>query len=486
MLHSFRLPAQELPVGTILEARLSVATGSGISRAGAQIEATTIAPVSIRGQILVPLGSTLFGSIDRVNRLALGLKNTTATIHYFFHTLQLANGEAIPIKAEVVEVETAKELVDATGTVRGILPIASLSSTLNFYAVPLLCLTPTVGAPVWAIKSLVAPSANPEIYFPVGTEVVLRLTASVQIASKNSEPLGIASFSPDEMAQIHRLLKGSARRARLGSRPSDMVNLLFFASRAQMDQAFHAAGWSQAERKSPMSLYRMYHALTKRVGYGRAPMNTLTLNGLPSDFVYQKSLNTVQKRHHARLWKQPQRQDVWLGTAAEDVAFRFKLAHWTHSTDPKIDNERAKVVDDLAFTGCLEAAALLTPKTPDLPQDPKHGHLIQTDGDIAVLRLKDCNAPNIMPGVNGPSPFPRRRRLSRALISLRNDLVRSNILFTTYNTFKYLSQRRALRAARPTGLDEPQRGLDWLKSTRPSTETGAVQSPADWNSTPTP
>jgi len=41
--------------------------------------------------------------------------------------------------------------------------------------------------------------------------------------------------------------------------------------------------------------------------YAKVSMNTLTLNGMPSDFVYQKSLNTVQKRHHARLWKQPQR-----------------------------------------------------------------------------------------------------------------------------------------------------------------------------------
>ena len=47
-----------------------------------------------------------------------------------------------------------------------------------------------------------------------------------------------------------------------------------------------------------MSLYRMYYALTRRIGYRRAPMNTLTLNGAPADFVYQKNLDTVQKRHH--------------------------------------------------------------------------------------------------------------------------------------------------------------------------------------------
>jgi LssY-like putative type I secretion system component LssY len=473
VLLSFHLSAQQVPAGTVLEARLSAATGSGISHVGDQIEATTIAPLSVRGQILVPQGSKLFGTVGSVSRLALGLKHTTATIHYSFHTLRLTDGETILIKAEVIDVENAKERVDSTGTVHGILPIASLSSALNFYAVPLLCVTPTVGAPVWGVKSLIAPSANPEIYFPAGTEVILRLTAPVKIPYANTEPLRIASFSPHEMTEIYRLLKSSAQRARLGTRPSDVVNLLFLASRKQMDHAFHAAGWSQAERKSPVSLYRLYHALTRRIGYSRAPMNTLTLNGEPADFVYQKNLDTVQKRHHVRLWKEPQRRDVWFGTAAEDIAFRFKLAHWTHSTDPKIDNERAKVVDDLAFTGCLEAAGLLTRNSPDLSQGSERKDLIMTDGDIAVLRLKNCSEPNIMPGVDAPSPFPRRGRLLRALISLRNDLVRSNILFTTYNTVKYVSERRALGAAQPS-LDVPQRGLDWLRSTRASTETGAL------------
>lgn len=264
-----------------------------------------------------------------------------------------------------------------------------------------------------------------------------------------------------------------------------MVNLLFLASRKQMDRAFHAAGWSQAERKSPVSLYRLYHALTRRIGYSRAPMNTLTLNGEPADFVYQKNLDTVQKRHHVRLWKEPQRRDLWFGTAAEDIAFRFRLAHWTHSTDPKIDNERAKVVDDLAFTGCLAAAGLLTRNSLDLSQGSERKDLIVTDGDIAVLRLKDCGEPNIMPGVDASSPFPRRGRLLRALISLRNDLVRSNILFTTYNTVKYVSERRSLGAAQPS-LDVPQRGLDWLRSTRPSTETGALESQTDRTPSLTP
>jgi hypothetical protein len=461
--------ARDLPAGTILEARLSIATGSRISHPGDKVDATIIAPASMGGRILVPDGSTVSGIVENVNRLGLGLKHTTASIGYYFDTLRLRNGKTILIKSEVVEVETAKERVDVTGTVHGIHPIASLSSALDFLAVPLLCVTFGVGAPVWATKSLIAPPANPEIYFPAGTEIILRLTAPVNIPSANAPPLRIASFSADEIAAIHDLLKNSPQRARLGSHPSNLVNLLFFGSRQQMDRAFHAAQWSRAERKSPMSLYRMYYALTVRVGYKRAPMNKLTLNGVPSDFEYQKSLDTVQKRHHARLWKDPQRADVWLGTAVEDVAFRFKATHWTHSSDPKIDNERAKVVDDLAFTGCIDRAALLTRNSLELPPDLEAAHSILTDGDIAVLRFNHCGSPKTMVGAGTASPSHFRGRLSRVFMALRNDLGRSNILFTTCNTFKYLSERRALsRVGRTPSPAAPQRGLDWLSSLPPA------------------
>jgi len=74
-------------------------------------------------------------------------------------------------------------------------------------------------------------------------------------------------FSQDDLAEIEHLLKNSAQRAYMGNRPSDIVNVLLIGTRKQLDRAFHASGWSQAQRKSPMSLYRMFHALTKRMGY---------------------------------------------------------------------------------------------------------------------------------------------------------------------------------------------------------------------------
>jgi hypothetical protein len=193
-------------------------------------------------------------------------------------------------------------------------------------------------------------------------------------------------------------------------------------------------------------------------------MNALTLNGVPSDFVYQKSLDTVQKRHHVRLWKVHQTADVWLGAAAEDIGFRFKRAHWTHSTAPNIDNERGKVVNDLAFTGCLDAVELVSRHSPDLLQDPKSKQLILTDTDIAVVRLSVCNNPRTVQGLDTAPSGDQRGLLSRGLRVLTNDL-RQNILFTTYNTLKLVAQRRALKPLRETpSIDSNPPGLDWVSS----------------------
>ncbi len=345
-----------LPAGTTFEARLSTLTGSRISQTGDPIEGITIAPVVLRGQILVPQGSKILGSVESVTKFGLGIRQVTAGIHFRFDALQLPNGEAISIQTELLEVENAKERVDVSGTARGIHPAASLSSSLSLFTVPLLFVAPIIGVPVYAAKSMIAPSANPEIYFPPGTEVILRLIAPVEVSPGKERPSGVISLSPGERSAVRSLLKGSPQQARMGKHPSDLINLVFFGSHEEMDRAFHAAGWLHAQSKSPLSLYRMYNALTRRVGYRTAPMNALTLNGLPSYFVYQKSLDTVQKCHHVRLWKDPQVGDVWLGAAAQNIGFRFRHAHWTHSTSPNIDNERAKVVNDFVYTGCVQAA----------------------------------------------------------------------------------------------------------------------------------
>ncbi len=458
------LLAQNLPVGTILEARLSNATGSRISHRGDPVEATVIAPVYVKGRTLVPPGSKIFGSVSEVKRLGLGLKYATASLGYEFNSLRLSNGETVPVHLQLLQVETAKEHVDRDGIVRGIHPIVGLSSGLSFFTVPLSFLSPVVSVPVWGMKSVIAPSANPEIYFPQGTEVFLRLTVGANVPYSNVDVSRIAAFSPGEATQVQRSLSSlEQRRAYLGTRPSDWVNLVFIGSRKQMNRAFQSAGWTEAHGRSPVSLYCMYLALTKRKGYPKAPMNTLTLNGIPSDFVYQKSLDTVEKRHHVRLWKDPQRPDVWLGAAAEDVGFQFKLAHWTHSTDPNIDSERAKVINDLSFTGCLDTAGLLPRASSGGAPSNRAVHTAWTDGQIAVVQLNSCVHPAVMAGARFSSVPYQHGRPYRILRSFRDDLVRSNIFFMTYNTIRAVTKDRD-KQRRITVTDADLRNLSWVNS----------------------
>ena len=95
---------------------------------------------------------------------------------------------------------------------------------------------------------------------------------------------------------------------------------------------------------------------------------------------------------------------------------------------------------------------------------PKGERLILTDTDIAVVRLNRCNNPKAMPGVDAMSGVDPRGRLSRGLGSLRNDL-RLNIFFTTYNTLKLVTERRALKPLRKApSIDANPPGLDWLSS----------------------
>ncbi len=435
------LSAATLPPGTRLEVRLSVATGSRISHHGDRIEGTVIAPVFVDGRLVIPQGASVSGIVESAERLGLGLKHLTATLEYSFNSVRLPEGTAIPVETRVTEVETAKERVNAQGIIGGIYPTANVSSSVAFYAIPLLFVDPEFAAPVLGVKCLIARSPDPEIYFPAGTEIILQLTAKVDIPDASAPQPRVPALSPPDIADARQLLRDlpEQRTERAPHQPSDSINILFLGSRASLDRAFHAAGWSGAQRSSMRSVYRMYHCMVQRMGYSMAPMGNLKLNGMTADAEYQKSLDTFSKRHHLRLWKQG-REDAWLSAATEDVGYAVRRLHLTHATDPLIDNERSKVLNDLAFTGCVDSASLI-PRDSAAAVDPKEPSF-GTDGELAVIRMNDCRNPRTTP-TDTPGSGPRGRiRSVQALIALRNDLIRSNPVSLAYNTTRAMRERR--------------------------------------------
>ena len=93
-----------------------------------------------------------------------------------------------------------------------------------------------------------------------------------------------------------------------------------------------------------------------------------------------------------RGWKQGQ-EDAWLGAATEDVSYKFQRMHLTHATDPLIDNERTKVLNDVAFTGCLDAATVMAR---DSSEHLDQERFIKTWVDLALrltTRTGDQNRP---------------------------------------------------------------------------------------------
>ncbi len=427
------LPGATVPAGSMLEVRLVTPTGTRVSKVGDQVEAVLLAPIALNSAVLLPAGVKLKGTIRHLQRLSL--RNARASIEYSFETLTLPGGD-VPVQTRLLLVDTAKENVDAGGRVAGISPIVNVSSSLATYAWRVFFLQPAAAIPVWITKFAFARAPDPEIYFPAGTEFLLRLTADLELpetAPASAPARSLESLFARHLEQAARKIPQQAEY-RSGI-PSDLINLVLVGRREQLARAFAAAGWSDTDRKSPLSLFRTYLSIIERRGYSRAPMNTLTLDGLQADISYQKSLNSFSKRHHLRIWRMPGMLngsgmaglDVWVSAATEDTGIRFRTgqAKFTHVIDPHIDNERAKVVNDLLFTGCVDAAGMLDRTLPARNRNPR---VPVTDGKLAVVQLNDCFEPQ------GVSPsVPNGRKITRLLASMRDDFIRSNFLYLGYN-----------------------------------------------------
>jgi hypothetical protein len=424
-----------IPAGTTLEVRLSTPAGSRVSRPGDRISASIIAPVLAEDRQVLLDGADISGEVEDVQPLGLGLKHRIARIDFRFDSMTLPDGRKFPILTRVREIENARERVDEMGNVIGILPTANLSSAISF-AISTVLLHTELTAPAAIVKVIAARSPDSEIYLPAGTELVVQLERPVLMDLSPSVRQTAPPLSEDDRSRVQRFLTTvPVQQTTLGrKRYSDLVNILLLGTPEQVDTAFRRAGWTGENRRGVMALYRMYRGLVQRTGYSMAPMAPLTLNGIRATRTYQKSFDTIAKRHHVRLWNQPD-SDAWLGAASEDIGFTVQDMHVTHAIDLAIDNERAKVVNDLWFTGCVQAASLLPRQSLRVIA---HGRSsLATDGEIAVLRLNNCDAPP-----TGAGRDIERTRAAEAIKAAGMDIARANPLTIGLLSFRSIAEHR--------------------------------------------
>jgi LssY C-terminus len=430
-----RIRGAVIPAGTALEARLSTPAGSRVSRPGDRISATIIAPLLAKDRQVLLNGANISGEVDDVQPLGFGLKHGIARIDFRFDSMTLSDGRRFSILTRVREVENAREHVDEMGNVDGILPTANLSAGLSF-AISTLLFHTELTAPAAIVKVIAARSPDSEIYLPVGTELVVELERPLSMDLSRFVRETAPPLSEDDRERVQKFLTTvPIQQTTLGGKcSSDLVNILLLGTPEQVDAAFRRAGWTGENRRGVMALYRMYHGLVQRTGYSMAPMAPLTLNGVRATRTYQKSLDTIAKRHHVRLWNQPA-SDTWLAAASEDIGFTVRDMHVTHAIDLAIDNERAKVVNDLWFTGCVQAASLLPRQS--LRVIAHRGSPLATDGEIAVLRLNNCEAPL----TDGPRDTGRTRA-AEAFEAAGMDIARANPLTVGLLSFRSIAEHR--------------------------------------------
>ena len=193
---------------------------------------------------------------------------------------------------------------------------------------------------------------DPEIELPVGTDLLVRVQVPSDFAP-SPEPL--VSLSPElsewVAAQPEDVYLPDKRLA------GDMIHLVLVGSRDQVERAFLAAGWSTTEPLTGRSFARMYSAFFSMKADPNAPIAPLTYPWKTAALNFQKTLNTVAKRHHIRIWPASfAGTQLWLAAATHDttIALNKKRMSLTHRIDPLIDRERSTVVNDLAVgAGCV-------------------------------------------------------------------------------------------------------------------------------------
>jgi hypothetical protein len=358
-----------------------------------------------------------------VDNIGLGVKKSRAAIAYEFTMLCFASGEIRPLQTRLIRVDSARETVDDAGIVRGIRFNANVSSTLATYAWRLLLIEPTVGLPVMATKIFLAPSPDPEIYYPPGTELLVRLTAPLALpeSSSRQEPLlALTGVESDGIRSSLAALSSHVVRNSKG-KPTDLVNLVFVGNRQEIETAFLTARWSGTDKRNVHALVKTYFAMIQRRSYPNAPMCPLRLDGRMPDLEFQKGLNTFARRHHVRIWQAGEFHDgtpIWVGSATEDVDIKFSWnsGRFTHTIDPRIDGERAKVVNDLIGVECVGAASMVDGGSPDRADSIPH---IETDGRLGAVRLRSCS-PDLETGHLTKKPS--------YMVMLRDDMVRTNFV----------------------------------------------------------
>jgi hypothetical protein len=384
-MHLLLVAAILLPAGTPLQVRLKTKVASNASKPNDAVEALLIQPVVISGEIAVPAGAPLAGAVKAATPIVK--PEDRASLLLSFTKL---GGTAID--AKVTEVDNARESVDETGAIVGILSSETLAARIDRGVKGVSQKSSRLGSFLDTVKSAVFQEPQPEVVYEPGVEMTLALIKPAEWKEAAGGQPALAPVEPE--ARAYELVNSLPFQTTTeGGAASDLTNLMFIGSEQELTAAFEAAGWAAAAGLSANSKLEVVRAVVESRGYKEAPVSILLLDGKPPELVFQKQNNTFAMRHHLRIWKRPVEFDgkpVWVCAATHDIGIDFspEQRDFIHKIDSQIDRERAKVVADLLLTGKAKALSLVS--RPAAPQHSQNatGDKLETDGRMAVIEFQ--------------------------------------------------------------------------------------------------
>jgi opacity protein-like surface antigen len=458
--------AESVSVGTKLEIRLQQPISSYSTQKGTRISGVLVAPLTEAGEMQLPLGTTVEGSVVAVRKVGLGVIHETARIELRFDRVVLSDGESVPLQCKVIEVENARESVDAQGRIQGIRSTATLSNRASGFVGSLAFGDPIAAIFTTAASASILRFSEPEISLPAGTELVAELTAPIVLPKMQPILVPPIATTPADRADLLKLVEELPFRTYTDKShiPSDITNLIFIGSADEVQRAFAASDWVQVDSLTAESTYATIRSVAENQGYKSAPMSILLLGGQPPAYAYAKTLNTFSKRHHLRIWASSLPwggQTVWTSSSTHDTGIGFSKKNKTfiHLIDSHIDNERAKVVNDLIFTGCVSSVQLVARSW--IPKDAKNGtgEDLITDGRIAVLQLNECRIAQDTIEEAGNTLRVHGNRVERVsrqtALTLKNNVLRDNV-----GVMAYSGIRTGISEFKKKDTARPQRSMD--------------------------
>src|SRR5271166_3619758 len=236
-----------LAAGQTLWIRLSSPVSSYSSKPGDAVHAVLTEAVTCDNEVIFPVGTSVEGVVHSVRKVGWGIRHETAALDIQFDRAVLAEGTPVTISASVVEVENAREQV-SQGVIQGIRSSDTPQGRINSRLIHLPTYNPYSDVGLIVYKATFPIFPEPEIYYPAGTDMRLRLTNPVHSPRVAAAPPVESMAETSEELDVERMVPSLPwRSTTVKLVDADVVNLAFVGSREQVEAAFQQAGWSTSD-----------------------------------------------------------------------------------------------------------------------------------------------------------------------------------------------------------------------------------------------